>query len=204
MSLLACVVLFHVPVAPTGAPLTDYFGYGFLTGKDSLPGYFDATFSPPWVPTGDSKRISADQYLPDFTPYIGPPATTDPSGAVHDSPLLPNGVMLDDSPVDPLTPTFVPFGALGVIFSSSPIATIFGVLTLRVLLIVYPSPFCRISTIMAVQLVTSRPLDSKSQYVYPFLGKAALGDASYLDNYWGTNENLIGFGRGAAPRAQIR
>ncbi len=24
--------------------------------------------------------------------------------------------------------------------------------------------------------------DSKSQYVYPFLGKAAIGDASYLDD----------------------
>ena len=109
MSLFASVVLFHVPVAPTGAPLTDYFGYGFLTGNYSLHGSFDETFSPPWVPTGDS----ADQYLPVFTPYIGPPATTGPSGAVHDSPLLPYGVMLDDSPVDPLTPTFFPFGALG-------------------------------------------------------------------------------------------
>ena len=109
MSLFASVVLFHVPVAPTGAPLTDYFGYGFLTGNDSLPGSFDETFSPPWVPTGDS----ADQYLPEFAPYNGPPATTGPSGAVHDSPLPPYGVMLDDPPVDPLTPTFFLFGELG-------------------------------------------------------------------------------------------
>ena len=49
-------------------------------------------------------------------------------------------------------------------------------------------------------------LDSKSQYVYPFLGKAVLGlgRASYLDNLFGKNKKLIGFGIGAAPRAQIR
>ena len=46
--------------------------------------------------------------------------------------------------------------------------------------------------------------DSKSQYVYPFLGKAVIGRASYLDNLFGKNKKLIGFGIGAAPRAQIR
>ena len=46
--------------------------------------------------------------------------------------------------------------------------------------------------------------DSKSQYVYPFLGKAVIGRASYLDNLFGKNKKLIGFGIGAAPRAQIQ
>ena len=46
--------------------------------------------------------------------------------------------------------------------------------------------------------------DSKSQHVYPFWGKAAMGSASYLDNPSGRNKSLIGFGIGAAPRAQIR
>ena len=40
--------------------------------------------------------------------------------------------------------------------------------------------------------------------LYPFLGKAVTGRASYLDNMFCKNEKLIGFGIGAAPRAQIR
>ena len=47
-------------------------------------------------------------------------------------------------------------------------------------------------------------IDSKSQYVYPFLGKAVIGRASYLDNLFGKNKKLIGFEIGAAPRAQIQ
>ena len=51
--------------------------------------------------------------------------------------------------------------------------------------------------------------DSKSQYVYPFLGKAVIGRASYLDNLFGKNKKLIGFAvmiwnRGGAPSSNPR
>ena len=104
MSLLTCVALYYLPVAPAGAPLKDHFGHGFLTGNGSVPESFDATLSPLWVLTGESERIHADQHLPEFTPCFGPPATTGPVRTVHDVILPPHGMILDDPSVDPLTP----------------------------------------------------------------------------------------------------